>query len=155
MSSGIPLGQMLDMLESNPSKNSPKKTIDGNAVTGSYPTGRTGNLPVGGEYARRHEIQVAGTGSYGRLLETASGGRSDVRYGIRPGNTGRELGRIQAGTRRMLGLMKSSTVHSSRTVNQLKVSGAMIHAFGRTTTDPFYEAMKGFTKKAKKLSKRL
>lgn len=135
MSSGIPLGQMLDMLESN---------------KGGY--ARTVPTPSGGVHLGGRDARCMG------ISPSARRNCDKVILGERSGPAPEELGRITQGTRVLLGSIGVGSFFSyssHQTANQLAVSGAMIHALGRTTTDPFYEAMQGFTKKAKKLSKRI
>lgn len=129
-----------------------KTVVNGDAVTGSYPIGGTGNLPsarvprrsglepVSGDADIRSMAQRAATGSYGRLLDTAAG-----------------MGRIQAGTRGLLGSVSLGSFFTThcQPMNQSLVSGMMRGLMGRLTTDPFDEAMIGFNKKAKKFSKKI
>lgn len=132
-----------------------KSIVDGDTVTGSYPTGGTGNLPLdkeiifpsGGRDARSM-IQRAATAGYGRLLETVAGGA------LPPS---RVMGNVQAGTSALLGSVHvgSFITFPEMPLTQRVVSGIMHGVMGRTTCDPFYKAMIGFNKKAKKFSKKI
>lgn len=154
MSSGIPLGQMLDMLESD--KGDYARTVP-TASGEVYPTGGTGNLPVGGRDARRMGVSPS--------LRVPRRSDLEPSFGLRSGPTPEEQGRVTEGTRALLiaatplsAFALSAHVGgyislSYRSTNQSMVSGMMRGLMGRLTTDPFDEAMQGFTKKAKKLSK--